>query len=215
MDLSDYLRVFRRLGWLIVVLAILTSAGAFAFSKMQEPEYKASVNLLVRPARTDLGAAEATKRLLRGYVVWLNSSYRAQSVIDNLSLDKDPNALKGKAAFSADDSNFTIKIEIRDPNQQNAADIARVWGDLLVQETDANNATQRKEDRIVVQRQDDPVSGLYRPNTKINTAAGAVFGALLGVILIFLLEWIQSGKVRRAEDIEKYLDVPVIGKIPS
>ena len=60
-----------------------------------------------------------------------------------------------------------------------------------------------------------PVPGLDRPQTKINTAAGFVFGALLGVIVIFLLEWVESGIVRRPEDVERYLNVPVVGTIPG
>jgi capsular polysaccharide biosynthesis protein len=40
-------------------------------------------------------------------------------------------------------------------------------------------------------------------------------GALLGVSLIFVLEWLDSGVLRRIEDVERYLDVPVIGSIPG
>jgi capsular polysaccharide biosynthesis protein len=42
-----------------------------------------------------------------------------------------------------------------------------------------------------------------------------VFGALLGVVVVFLLEWLESGVVRRSQDVEKYLDIPVIGSIPG
>ena len=49
----------------------------------------------------------------------------------------------------------------------------------------------------------------------INVAAGFVFGALVGVIIVFILEWIESGVMRRSEDIERYLGIPVIGKIPN
>jgi capsular polysaccharide biosynthesis protein len=38
---------------------------------------------------------------------------------------------------------------------------------------------------------------------------------VLGVGLIFLLEWIASGVMRRSEDIERYLEIPVIGTIPQ
>ena len=73
----------------------------------------------------------------------------------------------------------------------------------------------RLEDRIYIEFIDDPQAGLERPKTKINTAAGAVFGLLLGVTLIFLLEWLASGVIRRSEDVERYLDIPVIGRIPQ
>ena len=45
--------------------------------------------------------------------------------------------------------------------------------------------------------------------------AGAVFGLLLGVLLIFLLEWVSSGVIHRSQDIERYLDIPVVGTIPQ
>jgi capsular polysaccharide biosynthesis protein len=35
------------------------------------------------------------------------------------------------------------------------------------------------------------------------------------VIIVFILEWIESGIVRRTEDVEKYLDIAVIGSIPN
>ena len=108
---------------------------------------------------------------------------------------------------------ITLTVENTDPNLAN--DIARTWGNLLIMEQNADNDTLRQEDRIYVEFIDDPQAGLERPKTKINTAAGAVFGLLLGVALIFLLEWLASGVIRRSEDVERYLDIPVIGRIPQ
>ena len=85
----------------------------------------------------------------------------------------------------------------------------------LIQWQNQNNDKLRKEDRITIEFLDDPQPGGVEPNTRINTAAGGVFGALLGVIVIFLLEWIESGVMRRSEDVERYLEIPVIGTIPN
>jgi capsular polysaccharide biosynthesis protein len=49
----------------------------------------------------------------------------------------------------------------------------------------------------------------------INTIAAAIFGALIGIIIVLALEWIESGVFRRSEDIERYLEIPVIGSIPG
>ena len=91
----------------------------------------------------------------------------------------------------------------------------QAWGSLLIQWQNANNDKLQKEDRITIEFLDDPQAGLSKPNTKINTAAGFVFGALIGVLVVFALEWYESGIMRRAEDVERYLDIPVIGSIPS
>jgi capsular polysaccharide biosynthesis protein len=214
-ELSDYIRIIRQKGWLIILLAVLTAAAAFGFSKIQTPLYESSLRLLVQPARTDFGQAQAAKQLLRGYVQWIRSSYRAKTVIDELDLDMKPSELLGDVEVASDDSSFVIEIKVENSESDVANDIARTWGNVFVQWRVDDNATQRKEDRVDVEPIDDPQVSLSRPKTKINTAAGAVFGALVGTVLVFGLEWLESGVVRRSEDVERYLDIPVIGSIPG
>lgn len=214
MELGDYVRVLRQRGWLIILLALLTAAAAFGFSKMQTPVYKSSLKLLVSPSRTDFGQAQAAKVLLRGYESWMLSSLRADLVINQLQLDMTPRQLLGDVAVTSDDSRFIIQFDVKNSNGDLANDVARTWGDLLIQRQEEINATLRKEDRIGIEPIDMPTYGLDSPKTTINTAAGGVFGALLGVIVVFVLEWLASGVVRRPEDVDRYLDIPVIGAIP-
>jgi capsular polysaccharide biosynthesis protein len=215
MELGEYLAILRRRGWLILLMALLTAAAAFGFSKVQTPVYKSSLRMLVQPARTDFGQAQAAKQLLRGYVQWIRSSYRAASVIDELQLDMTPEQLLADVEVASDDSSFVVELNVENTEPNLANDIARTWGNIFVQWRIEDNATQRKEDRVDAEFIDDPRASLDRPKTRINAAAGLVFGAILGVVLVFLLEWIESGVVRRSEDVEKHLDIPVIGTIPN
>ncbi len=215
MELSDYLRILRQRGWVIILLAALTAGAAFGFSKVQTPVYESNLRMLVRPSRTDFGQANAAKELLASYVAWLNSRYRAQDVIDTLQLDMEAGELLGDVKVASENISFVIQLSVENSDPDLANDIARTWGELLMQWQTQENDKNRKEDRITIEFIDDPQAGLDRPKWKINTAAGAVFGALLGVIVIFVLEWIESGVVRRSEDVERFLDIPVIGSIPS
>ncbi len=215
MEIGDYLRVLRQRGWIIILVAVLSAAAAYGFSKMQTPVYESSLRMLVQPARTDFGQSQAAKLLLRGYVQWIRSSYRAADVIDELQLDMEPGELLSDVEVASDDSSFVVQITAENTDPDLANRITRTWGNLFIQWRVDDNATQRKEDRVDVEFIDDPLAGLDRPKTKINLAAGLVFGAMVGVIIIFIIEWIESGVVRRSEDIERYLDIPVIGKIPS
>ena len=214
MELSDYLRILRKRGWLILVLAALTAGAAFGFSKMQTPIYKSSVRLLIT-SRPDFGQTQAAKALLRDYAAWLNSSLRAQEVIDDLQLDMTPPQLMGDVTVAAATSESIIQIEVENTDLSVAQDIALAWSQQLIEWRNEQNAGLRKEDRIEAELVDGPTGGLESPQTRINTAAGAVFGALLGVVVIFILEWIESGIVRRREDVERYLDIQVIGAIPD
>lgn len=215
MELSDYLRILRQRGWVIILVALLTAAATFGFSKVQTEVYESNVDLWVNPARLDFGQTQAVKELLGGYEAWLNSSQRAEAVIAQLQLDMMPQDLLGDVAFASDSLRRTVQISVKNSDPNLANDIAVAWGNLLIQKQQELNDQNRQEDRITIEFQDYPQAGLDRPKTKINTAAGAVFGALLGVIVVFVLEWIESGIVRRSEDIERYLEIPVIGSIPS
>ena len=215
MELRDYLRILRQRGWVIVAMAVLTAVAAFGFSKMQTELYESNLKMLVLPSRTDFGQAQAAKELLRSYEQWLYSRYRAQAVINELQLDMTADALLGDMKVASDNASFVIQMTVENSDPNLANDIAAAWGNLLIQWQNANNDKLQKEDRITIEFLDDPQAGLSRPNTKINTAAGFVFGALVGVIIVFALEWVESGIVRRTEDVERYLDIPVIGSIPN
>lgn len=214
MELRDYMRILRRRGWLIVLLALLTAGAALVFSRAQQPVYAATARLLIT-SRPDFGQTQAAKALVRDYAAWLNSSYRAADVIDELQLDMTPGELLGDIAIAAASAESIIMVEAESTRPELAADIARIWARQLIDWRNENNAGLRKEDRIEAELIDDPVPGLDRPQTRINMAAGFVFGALLGVLVVFLLEWIESGVVRRPDDIEHALDIPVIGVIPD
>lgn len=214
MEFQDYIRILKRRGWLILVLAVLTAAGAFGFSKLQTPIYEATARLLIT-SRPDFGQTQAARTLLRDYAAWLRSSYRAEDVIEELQLDMTPGALFGNVTVAAATSESIIQVNVEGTDPDLSKQIAGVWARQLIDWRDEKNADLRQEDRIEAQLIDEPTVGLESPNTKINTAAGAVFGALLGIVAIFMLEWIESGVVRRRQDVERYLDMPVIGTIPN
>jgi capsular polysaccharide biosynthesis protein len=214
-ELSDYLRILRQRGWLIILLAVLTAVAAYGFSKMQTPIYESSLKLLVRPSRSDFGQSQAARELLGNYEQWLRSSYRAQDVIDELQLDMTAGELLGDVSVSSDRLGLVLQLVVENTDGNLANDIARSWGNQLVRWQQQENDKNRQEDRITVEFQDNPQYYLASPQTKINTAAAFVFGALLGIILIFLLEWIESGVLRRTHDIERILEIPVIGSIPE
>ncbi|HRQ41508.1 MAG TPA: Wzz/FepE/Etk N-terminal domain-containing protein [Chloroflexota bacterium] len=215
MELSDYLRIIRQRGWIIILLAVLTAVAAFGYSKMQTPVYESNLRLLVRPARTDFGQSQAARELLGNYEQWLRSSYRAQAVIDQLQLDMTAGELLGDVSVASDRLGLVLQLVVENTDGDLGNDIAMAWGNLLIQWQQGENEKNRQEDRITIEFQDNPQYSLASPQTKINTAAGFVFGALLGIILIFLLEWLESGVMRRSEDVERYLDIPVVGRIPN
>jgi capsular polysaccharide biosynthesis protein len=215
MTLNDYFRILWRRGWILILLAALTAAAAYVFSKLQTPIYKSTIYVLVKPSRTDFGLTQSAKILLRSYVAWMDTDKRAAEVIDAKQLDMDPQSLRGNVTIASDDSRFVIQIDVKNENGDLANDIARQWAERFVQWRNDENQKQRKEDRVEADILDAPVYALDRPKTAINTLAGAILGFLLGGVIVFVLEYLESAVIRSTADIERQFSLPVLGAIPA
>lgn len=216
MELSEYLRILRKRWWIIVLAAGLTAAAAYGFSAIQTPVYKSTVQLSVWPDRIDNGAQLAAKALLRGFAVFVDSNQFAQQVINDLQLDMKPQTLNDKVTIESIDEDFLIQIDVLDTSGEQAVSIANQWAERVIAWRNQANQTQRKEDRVsAFVRQQAERYDKFRPQTTLNTVAGGIIGLMLGGLIVFVLEWIESGVLRTPEDVERAMGVNVLGAIPS
>ena len=214
MKIQEYIRILRQRGWIIVLAAVITAASAFVFSKLQTPVYRSSIQVSIQLARPDLSLTQSTKQVLRSYATVMWSEQRAQQVIDQLNLMRTPADLKGDVKIVPDESLMVIQIDVDDYDGEQANDIANAWARLLVDWRNEKNAQQNKEDRVFAEIIDLATYRLLRPKTLINVAAGGVFGLVLGTVIVFVLEWLETGIVYDPRELEREAGVPVIGVIP-
>jgi len=218
MEIQDYLRIVRKRGWIIVVVALVAAASAYGFSKLQTPIYSATVKLSVVPARaTDWGSSNSLKDLLRNYAESIHTHTMATQVIDRAQLDMDTTTFLGKLFVSPDSSTFTLAIEARDRDPKVAMDMVDAMAKVFIEDRDQWNQRQDKRDRIEVTMLDSVYNLGYQqhsPQTRINTLAGGLFGVLIGILVIFFLEWLEMDMIRSAEDVERAIEVTVLGTIP-
>jgi capsular polysaccharide biosynthesis protein len=215
MNLIDYGRILLRRGWIILLLALLAAGSAYILTSRQTPQYRAAQVILIQPARTDNGLTLAIIQLMNSYQVYLKSTQQAQVVIDTLKLDMLADELLSKVDIVSNRDNLTLEIDVTLPDQQMANDVARTWGNLLVQYRVQENQKVQQTDRVFASLPDKSSGGLYSPKPAISAAAGLVLGIILGGVIIFVLEYLESSIVRRREDIERALDVPVLATIPE
>lgn len=219
MSLIDYGRIILRRGWIMILLAALAAGAAFVFSRQMTPVYRATQTVLLVPSRSDFGLAEATLRLLNSHVAYLRSELRAAEVIDLLNLDMTPGQLMSNVTIAPDRDSLAVVIDVdmagvAEIAGKQAADIARTWGDLLIQYRNDLNQQAQRQDRIETARQDDPRPGLLRPNLTINTLAGGIGGFFLGAVLVFVLEFLENNLIRRRDDLDR-LEIAVLATIPD
>jgi len=216
MELTDYARILRKRWWIIAVAVALTAGSAYAFSELQPREYTSTAEVIIEPARPDWGLAQAAKMVLRTYMTVIDSYKTAQKVIDKLQLSMLPEQLRSKAHFAAEDDRMVIKIEIEDNDGEQANRIAAAWAQQLIDWRDQKHTLQRKEDRVYADLRDYPsYTQSWPPGTKVMLAAGAIFGLAIAGVIIFFLEWLETGVVRTPQDLERQLNLTVVGAIPS
>ena len=216
MQLRDYLRILRKRGWVIIIVTIITVISAFAFSKIQTPVYRATIYLNVWPARPDWGLQQTTKGLMRNYANNIKSRSTMMEVINRAQLDITPEQLQGKVLVSPIESDFLIQVDVDDYDAHIAQSIAQTTAEVFVEDMTAYMVNQDKTDRIDVSIVDNALPGvLHKPKIKINMIAGALFGIVVGLAAVFVLEWLESDVIRSTDDMERYTGLAVLGTIPT
>lgn len=216
MQLRDYIRLLTKRLWLIILITVLTATCAFVFSKLQRPVYRSTVYLNVNPARLDWGLQQSIQNLMRNYAGVIGSREIASEVIDRLQLDITPDQLREKLTVSPIESDFLIEIDADDYDPLIARDIAQTTAEVFVEHIKVIMLDQDKADRVNVSIRDYALPGeLHKPKWKINTLAGALFGLVAGILVVFLLEWLETDVIRSTQDIERQTHLSVLGVIPS
>lgn len=216
MAFHEYWNIVRKRGWIVVLVAVVAAIVALGVSLIMPKTYKATIQLSVNPARADWGLSQATKELLRNYVLNIKTHSMTQQAIDRAQLDMSTYDFLADLDVSDDAANLSITIQAESRDPEEARLMAQTLADVFVEERRAWNSEQDKTDRIYVEKVDDIRDvPLASPKTKINLLAGAVFGAIIGGLIVFFLEWLQSDILRTASDVEKLAGGTVLGAIPA
>ncbi len=221
MNLLDYGRIILRRGWIAILLAVVAAGAAYGFSQIVTPVFRGTQTVLLVPVRSDLGLTEAALRLINSRQAYLSSELIAQQVIEELSLDMTPGYLLSETTIVPNRDSLAIQIDVDLPaesGQEAAALIGPIvaeWGQQLIDYQNELNQSARQEDRIQARIQDNPRVFQIQPRTSIYTAIGAIGGLFLGVIIIFVLEYLESNIIRRREDVEATLEMKVLAAVPN
>ena len=108
-------------------------------------------------------------------------------------------------------------MEARDRDPEVAMAMVDAMAKAFAADREQWNQRQDKRDRIEVTMLDSVYNlgfEQYSPRTRINTLAGGLFGVLVGLLVIFFLEWLEMDVIRTSEDVERAIGGVVLGTIP-
>jgi capsular polysaccharide biosynthesis protein len=216
MELKQYLRVLVGKWWIIALTLVVTVTSAVVFSEVRAPTYRSSAVLQVIPARFDYGLTLAAEQLLRQFANQIHTTSMAQQVIDELQLDVSTDKLLARVTVAPIPEDFLIQIDADARNPEEATAVASAFAQDFVAYHAAQILDIDREDRVTILILEDARYGwVHWPKTKTLALAGGVLGLLIGLLLAFGLEYLQSDVLRSSDDVERFVGVPVLGSIPT
>lgn len=217
-SLREMFLIFRRRTKLIIastLIAIILSGVISIF--FIAPKYETFTTLMVGKSKDyqfgnnslEYNDLLLSQRLVSTYGEIAKSRVVSDEVIDNLSLDMSYETFRAKTDVTLIPDTEIIKLNIVDTNPILAATIANETAKVFMENTKEIMKVENIQIIDEAQIPKRPTS----PKIKLNIAIGAVLGLMLGVFAAFLLEFLDK-TIKSPADVEKYLDLPVIGTIP-
>lgn len=217
-DLREYFYIIKKRAWiiaLITVLAMLTS-GIISFFVLS-PVYEANTTLIVNTEQNKEAnnmitgdQLNVTQKLTLTYGEIIKSRAVLDSVIKKLDLNMEYNELEKTITVSPVKDTQIMSVIVQDTNPKRARDISNAIPNVFTKEVKRITKANSVEviDKAIVP--ENPI----KPNKVMNILIAAVLGIMIGLFIIFVLEYIDN-KIKTPQDIEKYINLPILGVIPN
>ena len=211
-DLGELFRIMKS-KILIILLTVVVFAGAagvitkFAIT----PVYSSSVQLYVASsnALSDLRDLTMETQLTQDYMAIVKTGTVLDKVIDNLNLKMDDQQLGDKVTVENPADTRILKITVTDEDPKEAREIAQEVANITASTVSSKMDTKKPAIIENAYLADAPDS----PSLKKNIAIGALIGLVLSAGYI-TLRFIFDDTIRKEEDIEKYLKINTLAKLP-
>lgn len=213
----DVLYLLRKLWsrkFFIIFIALVVGTIALLGSVfLIKPKYTSTTRIYV-VSRTADGITnqdlQAGSYLVKDYQEVITSNEVLSSVIDKEKLSLTPNELSSMISVTIPTDTRVISISVEDDNAQEATTIANTVREVAAEKI---KAVTKVDDVTTLEAAEVPKEP-SSPNIKRNTLIGVIAGGVLAVISIIILE-ILDDRVRRPEDIEDVLGLPLLGIVPD
>lgn len=217
-SLRELIQTLKKRMSLIIILtlmAVLVSAAISYF--VLTPIYQSSTQLLVNKSKDDqqsfnVGEVQTNLQLINTYNVIMKSPAILDIVIDDLKLDMTTKELNEKITVQSEKDSQVVNISVQDEDPKQAAaianKIAEVFQTEIVKIMNVDNVS------ILAKAELGENPSPIKPQPLLNIAIALVVGLMAGVGLAFLLEFLDN-TVKTEQDIEKGLELPLLGVIPT
>ena len=213
-DLREILQALKRKILLILMVALIGGCGAGAYTQfMMTPIYSSTSSMLVlskETTLTSLADLQLGASLTSDYTVLITSTPVLEQVIENLKLDMTAEDLRKTISINNPTDTRILEITVNNADSALAKEI--------VDEV-ANVSSSFIGDKMeVVPPKIIEVGKIATIRTSPSVKKNAEIGFLLGFVAcaaIVVVLTIMDDTIKTEEDIEKYLGISVLAKVPD
>ena len=216
-DLREYFSIIKKRFWIIALITVVAMvvSGVISFF-MLSPVYESKSTLIVNTEKNEETQMitgdqfSVSQKLAVTYGEIIKSRAVLESVISNLKLDSEYEDLVEKITVSPVKDTQIISISVQDTNPKKARDIANEIPKVF--EKEVKRITKANDIQVIDKAilPENPI----KPNKMMNVAIAAVLGMMIGLFVVFVLEYLDN-KIKTPQDVEKHLDLPILGVIPN
>ena len=200
-NLKELFAVIKKRFWVAAVITVLFTLVAGVYSTF-------STNLLYQTSSRIIIKAGAEDRTTLQVI--MKDPTIMGKVVQELKLERSPEVLAGQITVQSIDTSQVVSISVIDSDPTVAASIANTTAKVFKEEIPniiGFNDVQLLSDAKVVPF---PIND----NGNRMVMIGFVLGIVAGIGLVFLLESLDDS-VKSEEDVEEFLGIPVLGKVPK
>lgn len=213
-DVLYLLKTLWRRKFLILLTALFTMSLALLYSVfIAKPEYNSTTRIYVVNKVAEAGQNITTQELQAGS--YLVKDYKeiilSQDVLSQVTEELGlAEGLVSKIAIEIPVDTRIVSITVRDQDPNEAARIANhlrmIAGRKIIDVTKVSDVTTLEEAR--------PATQPATPNIKKNSVIGLAVGLFLSAGFVLLHE-VLDDRIKRPEDIEEKMGLPLIGVVPK
>ena len=218
-ELRELLEILLKRKLLIIIMTVLcTVAGGVYSVFLITPMYNAETTMMVNGAKNmtdiasslDIGSINLSQKLVVTYGEIVKSRIVLEQTIDSLKLDMTYGQLLRKTTAQQVGGTEILKIAVQDEDPAQAAVIANKISDVFVKEV----MRILKVNNVETIDTAIPIEKPVNVKTVLNIAIAMILGLMMSVFIAFVLEYMDN-TIKTENDVQKYLDLPVLGLIPD
>lgn len=213
-DLLQLWNAVRHRIWLVLLAGFVVADIAFAITKfLITPMYSSSATMLVVTKETTLSSLadlQLGSQLTNDYEILISSRPVLQETIEELNLDTDYKHLRNTITISnPNDSRMLIISTLQaDPELAKSVvdTVAGISSEYIAEKMEVTAPKIIEEGEVPLTQSS--------PSLLRNTAIGGLLGILAAVFLICVAV-ILNDSIQTEDDIERYLQLPVLAVVPD